>query len=551
MSGKMQSRRFIAWGGRGSSIRFRIVLLAIIAIAPLLVDRVRVLEASRSEHLATANAQALNLARIGVDKQEEVLISAQSVLQTVAHAIERVQTQGPECNRMLSDVASDVPWMKAISVISPQGRFICASKLTALGLDVADRPYFQTALRKGGFVVSGFLHTRSQNTPGIVVAYGKRQADGKVEAVIGALVDLRWIGQLTSVVEQRLGTVALLVDSAGKVIAGHPYPDAWIGRDLSNYPLMRDVKARREGTIASVGFDSVRRIWSFLPVADTDAYLLVGINEHEALAKVEQEMVFAYTNLAFIVLLVLVGAWTFGERAILRPIRALARAAEMIGRGDLSVRTAGGHWAQEFLPLTRSLDSMAARLASRERSLRTETDRFRELASLDSLTGLSNRRAFDTYLAAEWQRAAGHQEALALLMIDVDHFKRYNDHYGHPEGDTCLRAIAAILADASAAGGSAARYGGEEFALLVPGLDNAEAVRLAERIRLAVEGLAVPHVEAPSGVVTISIGLASLVPDRSGRTETLMAAADAALYASKHDRNTVTAYAPVMLAEAS
>jgi C4-dicarboxylate-specific signal transduction histidine kinase len=220
-----------------SSIRVRIVVLAIIAIAPLLLDRVRLLEANGAEQLAAGGTQALNIVRAGVDKQEDILISARSVLQTVAHAIGHVSPNSPECNRMLAEVASDVPWLKGLTIVSPQGRFLCSSTPRSHGTDISDRPYFQQAVRNGGFAVSGFLYPRTGAQPGIVVAYGKRDATGQIGNVIIALVDLQWLAQLANVVEQRPGTVALLVDSQGTVLAGHPQRDAWVGARSGQSPV--------------------------------------------------------------------------------------------------------------------------------------------------------------------------------------------------------------------------------------------------------------------------------------------------------------------------
>jgi diguanylate cyclase (GGDEF)-like protein len=545
------SRRLTAVAKSGSSIRFRIVALAIVAVAPLIFDRVRLLEAGRTEKMAAAQVQTLELARTGVDKQEDILSSVRSVLQTVSHAIDRVPADGRECNRLTSDVASDVDGIRAIFVVNQAGRVTCASNPSTVGIDVADRSYFRQALRDGGFVVSGLIYPRSGREPGIVVAYGRRGPSGQVETVLGAMVDLRWTAQLTAVVEQRPGTLALLVAHDGTVLAAQPTPVAWIGRDLSQIALVREAQTRGQGTTTATAFDGMRRIWGFLAVPNAGAHVLIGMDERLIVSSIEREVSFSYIQLTFIVLLVLIGAWAFGAHAILRPIRALARQAERIGRGDLSVRTGRAQWAPEFRPLTHALDSMAARLALRENSLRTESERFRELATVDSLTGLSNRRAFDTCLDGEWARASADRTPVALLMIDVDYFKRYNDHYGHLAGDACLRAIASILSAASVADQRAARFGGEEFSMLLPGARTSEAAFLAENIRRTVEDLAIPHVGAPSGVVTVSIGAVSLMPGRGANVEALIAAADAALYASKHGRNTVTVYAPAVLAQAS
>jgi diguanylate cyclase (GGDEF)-like protein len=139
------------------------------------------------------------------------------------------------------------------------------------------------------------------------------------------------------------------------------------------------------------------------------------------------------------------------------------------------------------------------------------------------------------------------------MMIDIDHFKLYNDRYGHVAGDTCLRAVGETLSLVTLEEAVlVARYGGEEFALLLPGLDLARAAELAEEARKSIEDLLITHAEAPCGVVTISIGVESLVPEKGQSAASLVEAADSALYAAKRGgRNTVVARAPVLLSMAS
>ncbi|GIZ51782.1 GGDEF domain-containing protein [Noviherbaspirillum aridicola] len=167
-----------------------------------------------------------------------------------------------------------------------------------------------------------------------------------------------------------------------------------------------------------------------------------------------------------------------------------------------------------------------------------------KLSSEDGLTGLANRRAFDQRLEAEWARARRAGEPLSLLMMDIDFFKRYNDHYGHPAGDVCLQRVAAVLdAHARRPADLVARVGGEEFAVLLPSAGTAAAVQLAERMRLAVAAAEIPHAASgAAGHVTASFGVASVVPDGSRSPSSLVAAADAALYRAKElGRNQVVA----------
>lgn len=162
----------------------------------------------------------------------------------------------------------------------------------------------------------------------------------------------------------------------------------------------------------------------------------------------------------------------------------------------------------------------------------------------DSLTGLANRRALDEALDHEWRRTVSAGSQMALILLDIDHFKKFNDHYGHQAGDGCLRAVAAVV---KAAGRGptdvAARYGGEEFALLL-GDPIGDAARIAEDIRAEVVALGVHHAGVgPGAVVTVSIGVANVLA-RLGSTitmpDTLVQAADRALYRAKdHGRNRV------------
>ena len=152
-----------------------------------------------------------------------------------------------------------------------------------------------------------------------------------------------------------------------------------------------------------------------------------------------------------------------------------------------------------------------------------------ELATTDALTGLKNRRKFDADIDAEWRRAARQKIPLALLMVDADHFKSYNDTFGHQAGDQMLAGIAICISDSvKRAGDCAARYGGEEFAVLLPGLSAAEAVGVAETIRLKVQQWS----DGPT-VTTVSIGVASLTPATIMEWSVLLQAADKALYAAK------------------
>lgn len=172
-----------------------------------------------------------------------------------------------------------------------------------------------------------------------------------------------------------------------------------------------------------------------------------------------------------------------------------------------------------------------------------------EKARIDGLTQIANRRRFDECLLQEWGRHIRMQQPLSLLICDVDHFKLYNDSYGHQAGDECLKSVARALSPCGRVGDLVARYGGEEFAMVLPQTNREGAVRVAERMRAAVASAALPHAASPvCGRVTVSIGVACVTPQPYDLTNAraLIEAADQQLYLAKHlGRNQVSYEAEV------
>lgn len=156
------------------------------------------------------------------------------------------------------------------------------------------------------------------------------------------------------------------------------------------------------------------------------------------------------------------------------------------------------------------------------------------LVVVDALTGIANRRRFDELLTTEWRRALREGSRLSLLLIDADHFKRYNDTYGHVRGDSCLKQIAEAALDVVLRPGDlVARYGGEEFAVVLPGTDETGAKAVAEDICQAVRNRQLPHEGNAPGIVTVSVGVATMIPQRGKTSQDLIEAADQALYRAK------------------
>jgi diguanylate cyclase (GGDEF)-like protein len=531
------------------SIRARLIVVALLTITPLIFERVRGLERARAERIGIAQTQVVDLARGGAEAQRSVVYSLRAVLQLIASTYSKTPQQQPECNQTLSTLVGNVPWIYAVAIIGVDGRVKCTNEPRLMGLDVSDRPYFSKAINSRDFMISDYLTMRIREVPTLAATVPILKPDGTVEGIVGAAVNLQWIGDLAATAAQRPGISVALLDGAGTVIAASADNNKLVGHNLANHALARDVLKGDEGVTTAIGFDGVRRIFAYVRVPWMRARLVVGLDEAVVNSEIDNEISFAYFQLALFGILVLIAAWFGGEHLILRPIRSLVQTATRFGGGELQARAAQRPLIAEFEPLAAAFDDMAAKLATREEELRIANQHLEELASLDGLTGLANRRGFDRELERRWQHAAEQRRPLALLMVDIDHFKLFNDRYGHVRGDTCLSAVGETLSlVALHEAALVARYGGEEFAVLLPGLNTARATALGEQARRAIEDLLITHAEAPCGLVTISVGVASLVPESRQPAADLVEAADRALYdAKRRGRNAVVAHAPLAL----
>jgi diguanylate cyclase (GGDEF)-like protein len=193
---------------------------------------------------------------------------------------------------------------------------------------------------------------------------------------------------------------------------------------------------------------------------------------------------------------------------------------------------------QNHLKIARLQKQLIVKNAELERANRM----LQAMSYIDPLTGIANRRHFEEFLDQEWRRARRDNTPLALVMVDVDHFKQFNDTYGHRSGDDCLKYVATEISGALHRGGDlAARYGGEEFVVVLPGTELPGALVVAEEMRSRVERLRILHKASPHRVVTVSLGLACLRAGESDASDVLVNAADRALYRSKEaGRNRVT-----------
>lgn len=280
-----------------------------------------------------------------------------------------------------------------------------------------------------------------------------------------------------------------LISRDGILLAQEPpRADNLIGQDFSQRPNFIRILREGNGSFKGLSNNLQPRLYTFSQVGDLPLIVIVALSSNEVFA-----------------------SWQ---------------------RTALVVGGATGALCLGLLWLTWLLCRELRRRQSAEQELA-------QLAATDALTGLDNRRSLDQTLAREWGRAQRSHSDLSLLMLDVDHFKAFNDRYGHPLGDEALRIVARVISDnIRRPGDLAARYGGEEFAVVLPETDNEGARRIAEHIRLAVERQ--PPIRDGTSPITISIGLSTWAGTPKSSLEALCSMADKALYQAKSEgRNRV------------
>lgn len=538
-------------------IRARLMLLALILVAPLMLERARSLESERARQVAAASADLTNLSQHSANTLKEVISSVETVLRSAAYIRASVGNVDRGCDILRASLPANLPWIRRLMIVGADGRVQCSTIPEQVGRDLSNRTYLKEARETGDLVFSDFLLANTDKKPIMMAAYPMSAVNADIDSVIVAGVNLDWISKFMSHLREHPGISAVMIDGAGIVLAAPQDETNLIGRPLSAVPMLSPIAERvagsdqAEGSLSFTAPDGSVHAAKFSRIAGTQSRLILSVDEAKVSADINREIRTAYLQLLFVCLFVLLGALIAAEKLIIQPIETIAAMAKRFGQGEWTMRTANTRLPAEFVPLVRAFNAMAAQLTTRERELIASNDRLTVMASIDMLSGLANRRGFQSRLDFEWMKALQHEGELSLMMIDVDHFKLFNDTYGHPEGDACLSRIgetlAAIAADTM---GFAGRYGGEEFCLLLPNSDAARALEVGEIVRAAVQDLAMPHATSSHQTVTVSVGVAGTRPSATLQPGDLIEAADAALYAAKHrGRNAVVEHGFVRITD--
>lgn len=483
---------------RRSLISRAIAFIAIVAFSLASLVAWDSWQARRSE-LRQAEVITANMARALSQHAEATIGSSDNIL---AALVERIEDKGVQ-NIQPSDLkpflmkrVAEQEIVSGLIVIDETGHPIVNSHpKPPVGISYTDREYFKhhhDFADRGPYVGPA---VRSKTTQNWIMTVSRRleHSDGSFAGLVLATIRLDFFRRFYDEFDIGQSGAILLATDDGTLLARRPFFESLIGTSISKGPVFNEYRSKGAvGTAMLVSYiDGTVRLYSYRHVANFPLLVAVAMAKADIYADWRTETIRLATVCG--ILIILIGA--FGVYLVYQ----------------INLR-----------------EGIESRLRDAQQALET-------LASEDSLTGLANRRSFDIALKREFDRAVRNRSTLALVMIDVDRFKQFNDLYGHPAGDDCLARIAiAIKSIPSRPADLCVRYGGEEMAILLPDTDAAGAMAIAERVRVAVQMLDIAHRANPERVVTVSLGVSTVKAVlHQGHFTDLLKTADKALYSAK------------------
>ncbi|WLI90835.1 sensor domain-containing diguanylate cyclase [Massilia sp. R2A-15] len=497
---------------RSSAARIATMFLALVCVSLLAVLGASIWSA-RQTSLSEGKVDTVNMARALANHADSSFDLVDTIL---AGVLEQVGHDGlarePErLQAYLADMARRTPALQGLFLYDANGEWLLNSLATPpRGVNNADREYFIYHRTHADLALHVGSPVRSRSSGAWVIPVSRRfnHADGSFAGVALATVRVDFFQQFYDSFDIGAQGAIFLSNDAGRLLTRRPFNEADLGRDMRNGPVFRlwQQNGASGSAILVSAVDGVERLYTYHHLRGYPLMVAVALSKHEVLAHWRSTAI----------------AGTAGTLLLLAMLVALG------------------------LRLIRQLivrDRLQAELRQAQTALEATNASLEKLALSDGLTGLANRRHFDHRLGVEFKRALRDQSPIAMVMIDVDYFKKFNDLHGHVEGDACLQMVAhAVQSGPRRPGDLAARFGGEEFAILLPGTSLEGALAVAESVRAAIAALKFAHGASPFGVVSISAGVAMLTPARGQHPRALVEAADRGLYRAKAEgRNRVAA----------
>ncbi|PBJ04574.1 Phytochrome-like protein cph2 [Pseudomonas ogarae] len=480
-------------------MRLTVSFMLVVIIAFLAVEGWRTWRDYRAA-FASARDSVTNLARATAQHAEDTIRQVDVVTAALSERVEGDGLQNmdvPRIHKLLVQQAAIMPQLHGLFIYGPDGQWLVTDKeIIPETANNADRDYFQyhRTHEDRGVRIGAVIKSRSTNELIIPVSRRLNNPDGSFAGVLLGTVKVSYFVDYYGDFKIDDKGALVLATRSGSILVRRPFVESVIGKSLVNSVIFRNYLPTSNQGVAEARavIDDTERLYGYRALTTYPLVVEAGLSRESIIAPWRRDLF--KTSLVLIFLIVI-----------------------LVGFGLIV------------------LSQLRYRMTM-EKQIRTAHQAMRDMALTDSLTGLGNRRRLDIALADEIRLAKRQNSSLALIMLDVDYFKRFNDRYGHAAGDDCLRAIAAAVRQTiKRPGDLAVRYGGEEFTVLLPNTDSAGAAKVAEQILEAVRALNIEHGDHPLGIVTISAGITTCQPSGEDVTPAmLIKAADAFLYLAKN-----------------
>jgi diguanylate cyclase (GGDEF)-like protein len=511
--------------------RTRILVLVILAALPALILTVYSAVERRGSEERQARAELTRLVKLAAMQQWQVIESARQMMVASSQILLTLLEDRQRCTRYFANLlAQNRNSYHAMGLFDENGELFCNAVTWRDRVYSGDRLYFRLARETGRFAVGEYQIGRVTGKAGINFGFPVKDAENRVRGVAFAGLDLDNLARMAEATPLPPEGILSVIDVKGTVLARKPALKERVGQKLWNPQVIDSILAGSEGILEAKGEDGVDWLLAHQvvyknPDGAFPLRVLITVPMSQVFAEANRALIRDLLGILLATVFLLVGVWFGAEWLMLRKFRALLRAAERMQGGDLRARTGIRYGEEELSQLAQAFDDMAGALQQREQ-------RLQEQAISDPLTGLYNRRYLSEFLPRELARSGRNATPVAVILIDLDHFKRVNDTFGHEAGDIVLTAVGNLLKANVRGSDIACRYGGEEFALILPETDVDAAARRAEGIRMQISVLKLGHAGKPLGKVTASFGIA-MFPDHAQDTDELLRVADVALYAAK------------------
>jgi diguanylate cyclase (GGDEF)-like protein len=468
---------------------------------------------ARQSRLTENAAATSNMARALAAQAESTVRIVDTVLAGVVERVEHDGTTPEASDRLRShmrNMVSEVKELQGLFLYGADGSWLVTSLERPIAGNNADREYFQYHRKNASRALHIGQPIRSRSTGVWILPVSRRldHPDGSFAGVALGTIRIAFFASLYSGFDVGKEGLVLLLHDDGTLLYRRPFRENVVGTSAATGPIYQ--MYRNSGPVGTAMMrspvDGIVRLYSYRHLDQLPLIVATAQSKSEILAEWRQStLVMSAATMLVVILLAGVGA---------RLVR------------QIIIR-----------------DQLEAELRIVEEHLQERNQELTVLAIADGLTGIANRRHFEDTLRLELKRSRRTGAPLSLVLLDVDFFKKYNDHYGHVAGDDCLRQVAVALRDAlDRPTDLAARYGGEEFAMVLPATGQVGARYVAERLRLAIMDLGIVHAENPSGVATISAGVCTFHggPDEDDDPDAFLRRADTLLYRAKaNGRNRV------------